>query len=232
MRPLLIGFFVCINIHLGYAQWTEQDSIWLKDVLAGKDSIKLNPEFQKAIQSGSFLNPEPGKPMGKPQLAAPSNIPITKDFSEYIQQDDTTHRKVALKDLPPSVFWRHNPPYKKILPVYQSILDELKRTPSSGRTSLATFDLGRMTSRKTYVHKRNAKRNGTWQNYGNLPTPDVISKRKKFERQQAEAAKKGLLIDDATTNRLAYGPSSTYGGSPVSYLWYRRHQNLVPHPAT
>ena len=152
MRPLLIGFFVCINIHLGYAQWTEQDSIWLKDVLAGKDSIKLNPEFQKAIQSGSFLNPEPGKPMGKPQLAAPSNIPITKDFSEYIQQDDTTHRKVALKDLPPSVFWRHNPPYKKILPVYQSILD--------------------------------------WQNYGNLPTPDVISKRKKFERQQAEAAKK------------------------------------------
>ena len=54
MRPLLIGFFVCINIHLGYAQWTEQDSIWLKDVLAGKDSIKLNPEFQKAIQSGSF----------------------------------------------------------------------------------------------------------------------------------------------------------------------------------
>lgn len=190
MRPLLIGFFVCINIHLGYAQWTEQDSVWLKDVLAGKDSIKLNPEFQKAIQSGSFLNPEPGKPMGKPQLAAPSNIPITKDFSEYIQQDDTTHRKVALKDLPPSVFWRHNPPYKKILPVYQSILDELKRTPSSGRTSLATFDLGRMTSRKTYVHKRNAKRNGTWQNYGNLPTPDVISKRKKFERQQAEAAKK------------------------------------------
>ena len=154
MRPLLIGFFVCINIHLGYAQWTEQNSIWLKDVLAGKDSIKLNPEFQKAIQSGSFLNPEPGKPMGKPQLAAPSNIPITKDFSEYIQQDDTTHRKVALKDLPPSVFWRHNPPYKKILPVYQSILDELKRTPSSGRTSLATFDLGRMTSRKTYVHKR------------------------------------------------------------------------------
>lgn len=232
MRPLLIGFFVCINIHLGYAQWTEQDSIWLKDVLAGKDSIKLNPEFQKAIQSGSFLNPEPGKPMGKPQLAAPSNIPITKDFSEYIQQDDTTHRKVALKDLPPSVFWRHNPPYKKILPVYQSILDELKRTPSSGRTSLATFDLGRMTSRKTYVHKRNAKRNGTWQNYGNLPTPDVISKKKKFERQQAEAAKKGLLIDDPTTNRLAYGPSSTYGGSPVDYLWYRRHQSLVPHPAT
>lgn len=189
MRPLLIGFFVCINIHLGYAQWTEQDSIWLQNVLAGKDSIKLSPEFEKAIQSGSFLNP--GTPMGKPQLAAPSDIPITKDFSEYIQQDDTTRRRVALKDLPPSVFWRHNPPYKKILPVYQSILDELNRNPSRGsKTSIATFDLGRMTSRKTYIHSRNAKRDGTWKNYNNLPTPDVISKKKKFERQQTEAARK------------------------------------------
>ena len=52
MRPLLIGFFVCINIHLGYAQWTEQDSIWLKDVLAGKDSIKLNPEFHGETSTG------------------------------------------------------------------------------------------------------------------------------------------------------------------------------------
>ena len=94
MRPLLIGFFVCINIHLGYAQWTEQDSIWLKDVLAGKDSIKLNPEFQKAIQSGSFLNPEPGKPMGKPQLAAPSNIPITKDNLPEIPRKLSLARKL------------------------------------------------------------------------------------------------------------------------------------------
>lgn len=194
MRPLLIGFFICINIHLGYAQWTEQDSIWLQNVLVGKDSIQLNPEFQKAIQSGSFLNPEPGKPMGKPQLATPSEIPITKDFSDYIQPNDTTHRKVALKDLLPSVFWRHNPPYKKILPVYQSILDELKRNPPGGRTSLATFDTGEMTSRKAHVHKRNAKRNGTWQNYDNLPTPDVISKKKKLERQQAEAAKRDSLL--------------------------------------
>lgn len=90
MRPLLIGFFVCINIHLGYAQWTEQDSIWLKDVLAGKDSIKLNPEFQKAIQSGSFLNPEPGKPMGKPQLAAPSNI-LSPKISQNISNKTIRH---------------------------------------------------------------------------------------------------------------------------------------------
>ena len=68
MRPLLIGFFVCINIHLGHAQWTKQDSIWLQGVLAGKDSIKLNPEFQKAIQSGYYLNPQTEKPMAKQQL--------------------------------------------------------------------------------------------------------------------------------------------------------------------
>lgn len=177
-----------MNIHLGYAQWTEQDSIWLQNVLAGKDTIQLNPEFQKAIQDGSFLNPD--GPVGKPQLAAPTALPITKDFSEYIRQEDTTRRKVALKDLPPAVFWLHNPPYKNILPVYQSILNELKRNPPKGRTSLATFDIGEMTSRKSHIHKRNAKRNGTWQNYNNLPTPDVISKKKMLERQQAEAAQK------------------------------------------
>ncbi len=194
MRPLLIGFLVCINLQAGHAQWTERDSIWLQGVLSGKDSIKLNPEFREAIQNGSFLDPEAGKPMGTPQPAAPSGIPITKDFSEYIQRDDSTRRKVALKDLPPSVFWHHNPPYRKLPPVYRSIVDELRRNPSGSPSSLATFDLGRMTSRKAYVRKRNARRDATRRNYDNLPTPDVISKRKKFERQQAEAAKRDSLI--------------------------------------
>ena len=76
----MIGFFVCINIHLGYAQWTEQDSIWLKDVLAGKDSIKLNPEFQKAIQSGSFLNPEPGKTDGETSTGRSQQYPYHQRF--------------------------------------------------------------------------------------------------------------------------------------------------------
>ena len=123
MRPLLIGFFVCINIHLGYAQWTEQDSIWLKDVLAGKDSIKLNPEFQKAIQSGSFLNGT-GKTDGETSTGRSQQYPYHQRFLRIYPTRRYDTPKSSIEDLPPSVFWRHNPPYKKILPVYQSILDD------------------------------------------------------------------------------------------------------------
>lgn len=90
MRPLLIGFFVCINIHLGYAQWTEQDSIWLKDVLAGKDSIKLNPEFQKAIQSGSFLNRNRENRWGNLNWPLPA-ISLSPKISQNISNKTIRH---------------------------------------------------------------------------------------------------------------------------------------------
>ena len=64
-----------------YAQsWSEKDSVWLSGVLSGKDTIRINPEFQKAIDSGTFihLEDEPGQQM----LEAPTELPILKDFSE------------------------------------------------------------------------------------------------------------------------------------------------------
>lgn len=176
MRSLLIGFFICLNIPMGYAQWSKQDSIWLQNVLEGKDTIRLNPEFQKAIKSGTFIHS--GQPVGKIQMA-PSSIPITKDFNQYFgHKEDTTRRKVALKDLPPSVFWWYDPPVKPLLPVLGSILDEIKRKPI--QAPAGQFDLGKMTSRKEYVHKRNTKRDATWKEYNDLPTPDIIKKRKDF----------------------------------------------------
>lgn len=194
MRPLLIGFIICLNFRMGYAQWTKQDSIWLQNVLAGKDSIRLNPEFQKAIKSGTLINP--GQPMGKMQIA-PSSIPITKDFSEYLQQkEDTAHRKIALKDLPPSVFWWYDPPTKPMLPALKSIIDEIRRNPIQlGGQGLVQFDLGKMTSRKEYVHKRNAKRDATWKDYNNLPTPDIIRKKKVFFAAHPEAAADSIKRD-------------------------------------
>ena len=80
MRPLLIGFFVCINIHLGYAQWTEQDSIWLKDVLAGKDSIKLNPEFPKSNPKRFFPQPGTGKTDGETSTGRSQQYPYHQRF--------------------------------------------------------------------------------------------------------------------------------------------------------
>ena len=184
MRPLLIGFILCLHISQGYAQWSEQDSVWLQNVLAGKDSVRLNPEFQKAIKNGTFLNS--GQPAGKMQIA-PSSIPITKDFSEYIQSEEKSHRKVALKDLPPNVFWWHTPPPMPILPVLKSIIDEIGQKPVTAPSG-TFFDMATLTSRKAYVHNRNAKRDATRRNYNDLPTPDIIRKRKAFLKKQEEVA--------------------------------------------
>ena len=189
MKTLLIELILYFCAQSIYAQWTERDSIWLKNLLQKGDTIKLNPEFQKAIQEGNLINTE--APLGEPLLSAPQQLPILKDFSKYIQVEDTTKRNIDLKNLPSAVFWRHNIPLKKILPVYQSILEELRLKPlSTGSTAFAIFDIGEMTSRKAFIHKRNAKRDSTWKNYNNLPTLDIISKSKAFEKQQKKNSPK------------------------------------------
>ena len=185
MRRVVILLFCGLGSITTWAQqsWTAQDSLWLKRVLAGQDTVKLDPEVRRAIERGELINAEP---VGTPQLAPHPDPPITKDFSEYIGTDQNPHRKVPLNKLPPQVFWHHNPRFKGLPPVYESIQEELKRNPPTAPTSMATFDAAEATSKKARTHKKNAKRSSTWRNYNNLPTPDVISKRKRFERQQAE----------------------------------------------
>lgn len=76
------------------------------------------------------------------------------------------------------------------------MLDAWKRSPfyraSSG--GLVSFDAGELTSRKAWIHKRNAKRDGTWKNYNNLPTPDIIKKKKQYARQYPELAGQDTLL--------------------------------------
>ena len=87
-----------------YAQdWSEEDSVWLSGILSGKDTIRINPEFQKAIRSGTFihLEDEPGQQI----LEAPAELPILKDFSEYLRADtDSVHKDLDYKSMPPSVY--------------------------------------------------------------------------------------------------------------------------------
>lgn len=168
-------------------QWTRQDSIWLERVLAGKDSVRLDPEVKRAIEQQTLIHE--GKPMGSPQLAPRQELPISKDFSEYIRTDENPRRKIPLNQLPPNVFWHHNPSFKGLPPVYESIQEELRRNPPKAPSAMATFDAGEATSKKARRHKRNTKRSATWQNYNNLPTPDVISKRKAYQRQLEEKAR-------------------------------------------
>ncbi|MDR0429273.1 MAG: DUF4858 domain-containing protein [Tannerellaceae bacterium] len=100
-KRFILLLFICIH-HSGslYAQWTKKDSLWLKDVLSGKQQIQLNPETMEAIKSGNLINAD--KPMMQP-LSAPPILPISKNFD--LQPVDTIDEKVIdYTHMPPDVF--------------------------------------------------------------------------------------------------------------------------------
>ena len=65
-KQLLIVMLICLKgaDYISAQQWTKKDSVWLQNVLSGKEKLELNPETMKAIQSGSFIN---GNPVTHPQ---------------------------------------------------------------------------------------------------------------------------------------------------------------------
>ena len=194
-KQLFIVMLICLRgaDYMSAQQWTKKDSVWLQNVLSGKEKLELNPETMKAIQSGSLINLD--EPASEMKMAPVTPLPILKDFTEYIQTD-STNRKKAPKDLPPGVFWLYSPPPGKILPVYKNMLKAWKSDPMnrSHNSGFVTFDFAEMTSRKSYIHKRNAKRDETRKNYNNLPTPDIIKKKKKFATDHPEIAGQDTLL--------------------------------------
>ena len=193
-KLLLIVIGICLSgkMFVSAQQWTKKDSIWLKKVLSGKEKLELNPEAKKAIESGELINLE--EPVSHMKLAPTEKLPVTQDFSEYIRPD-TIKRKVALKQLPPAVFWLYHPPRGVEFRIYQHMLEAWKKDPMSqydnGNIKL---DVAEMTSQKARTHKRNQKRNGTRKNYNNLPTPDIIKKKKVYAKQNPQLAGQDTLL--------------------------------------
>ena len=157
-KQLFIVMLICLRgaDYMSAQQWTKKDSVWLQNVLSGKEKLELNPETMKAIQSGSLINLD--EPASEMKMAPVTPLPILKDFTEYIQTD-STNRKKAPKDLPPGVFWLYSPPPGKMLPVYKNMLKAWKSDPMnrSHNSGFVTFDFAEMTSRKSYIHKRDRK---------------------------------------------------------------------------
>ena len=153
--------YFCILFFLFLLDWNmqaQQDSI----VVVQGDTIRIRQEVLDAIQEGRFLQldlpPEPNSSTF-PLRSSASQLPISIDFSEYIFLDDSIHRKVALRDLPPSVFWRHWPKFK--YPLIDLGMSGHGIKPLSSAIVSFSFDAAELTSRKSYVHKRNQKRNAT-----------------------------------------------------------------------
>lgn len=125
---------------VSYAQWSREDSLWLRNVLEGKDSLRLNIEAIRAIERGDLLNNSLPKTQTMMRISRPK-LEIAKDFSQYINVTDTAG-KLALKDLPPGVFWLHqieyvSPRYKvnpMFFKVYPNSLRKLRDGKNEGPT--------------------------------------------------------------------------------------------------
>lgn len=105
-KRLIVLLFVCVHgTGTLYAQWSKEDSVWLDKVLSGKEQLRLNPETMKAIKEGTLINPEGASP-GKLMKPAPSALPLSKDFSEYLVPLET-EGKIDLLDVSPAVFMRY-----------------------------------------------------------------------------------------------------------------------------
>ena len=78
---LYIFILLCLRSadYLAAQAWTKEDSVWLRNILSGKDTLRLNPETMRAIQSGTLIN-NTHEPVSEMQLAPNQTLPILKDF--------------------------------------------------------------------------------------------------------------------------------------------------------
>lgn len=190
----LLCFLICLNgTESLFAQWTKKDSLWLQDVLSGKEKLQLNPETMKAIESGTFINQD--KPASQ-MLMAPATSPAAnlKDFSEYITRIDTGPYVPDYRKVPPSVFMKYGPGYVEEPLVFQMMRKQIREEFPRALSSNISFGdmLNRAFIPRERAKRRNAKRSDTWKLYNDLPTPDIIKKKKAFLVANPDADKDSL----------------------------------------
>ena len=171
----------------------QEDSVWVSEVLAGKDTIRLNPEYLKAIENGTLIN------LGQPLELEFSRLPILKDFSEYIKAD-TLRQLLQIDSLSPAVFWLYqaDTEHRNIRGNYHKPINSLIRfgkTPFYGRTGTQNLFLPEVKDgqrrgsagvtitlhfsmedmlrsvfwKSERDKKRNRKRDFTWKHYNSYP---------------------------------------------------------------
>lgn len=188
-RCWLIGVVACIQyMHTVNAQtWSKEDSIRLANILSGKDTLKLNPEFQRSIQNGTFINLNP---VGK-MKSSPSKVPFTKDFSEYIKLDKSVlvEEKKNWKDMPPQAAMREpievKEPDLKVNPLVYTIPGQVKQTAVKPSGHDFNDFLSYLLSPKYRQFKKNASRN-TYKIYNDIPALQIYQKQKKFREEHPE----------------------------------------------
>jgi len=166
---LLIVVCEIIQINIVYGQWNRTDSVELQSIVSSEDSVRLNPETLRAIESGTFILPE----FSNRRLNSSSyELPLLMDFSEYIQLD--TVIQLDIHSLPVGVFKLYQPEYK-LMPelrsfyFYESDIEELRRVHPGGFKFNAESITRYLFWKSERAKVRNRKRANAWKYYNTYP---------------------------------------------------------------
>ncbi|MDL2209076.1 hypothetical protein LJB97_05590 [Parabacteroides sp. OttesenSCG-928-O15] len=205
---LVLGFLTVGNV---WAQWTPTDSLWLNNVLSGKDTLRLNPETMDAIQKGILINP--GNKPATPMMEAARELPLLIDFEEYFQSiDSAVPRKFNWADLPPALFIRYfNPPMPKDFEyMLENISNHVQGTEFEGPAAFQT----------SFVHPLNMLFSKTYRQFYNN---SLTAKNLKYynENPSREQKKKMQTYTTQKTERLVVASDSAV---------YHRRKEALPLP--
>jgi hypothetical protein len=93
---VILLFLFCFP---GFAQeWTKVDSIWLQNVLEGKEAIKINEDTRKAIEEGRLITP----PAWFKNIELEAEL--IKDFDNIGAPDSFRIRSLDPYSMPPAVY--------------------------------------------------------------------------------------------------------------------------------
>jgi hypothetical protein len=172
VRFFLIFFFSCFVCEEIMSQWTRSDSIKLQEILSGERELKLDPEIQKSIESGTFLNlKDPFQHFIQPN----AQFPILKEFTGIAPQD-SLYFDIDPTKIPPNVFWLYHLPYINDYGALKSfhISSEEREYLKSLLPGATTFDaesILRYLFWKSHRAKvRNKKKATSWKYYNSILT--------------------------------------------------------------
>lgn len=172
-RSYVCFFWICfLPVSLFAEGWAEADSSARPRATEGKDSLRLRPEYRKAIEEGTFLRFDGARKLQEPE----SVLPITKDFSEYFQPEDTVRRgKKKLTELPPAVVMligsdRIRLPDKPLFRLEAGQVEELKALTPGGIYTFSAEDLlEQIFWKSARAKRRNQKKANAWRYYNEIP---------------------------------------------------------------
>ena len=187
-RLSISGLLLLFSCALLLAQeWSKEDTIWLRNVLEGKETLKINEDTKKAIEEGRLIAPSRMK-----NSDTDSGMKLIKDFDDVGTPDSTRMRMIDIYSMPPSVYALYVFYIDKMDSAYQAecliLTDEEREMLKALTPGGIITDFNRLLSMVFSAHYRriahNRKYATAYKNYydeGGISRPVRISDR---ERKQ------------------------------------------------